>query len=264
MESVVAAHPYLGADVPLALAHRGGAKYAPNAGIENTIAAFRNALDLGYRYLETDVYVSSDGVVYAFHDHDLARLTGHAGGIETLTSEEIDQVLVAGSEPIPRLADVLQAFPEARFNIDFKSAKAVKPTVQVVADHHAQGRVCFASFEYARLRRARLMASWAATSASPVEIALVKVSPVRWIRSIARKHGVVAFQVPHRRHGITIVTPTFIRRAHELGIQVHVWTIDDREEMSHLLDLGVDGIVTDRIDILKELLVSRGQWKDAA
>lgn len=256
----MATHPFLDAPLPLALAHRGGALLPANDGIENTLTAFRNAVALGYTHLETDVHVSSDGVVYAFHDEHLGRFTGVATPLAELDSEEIDGVLLAGQEPVPRLADLLEIMPDARFNIDVKSDAAVGPTVDAVRAAGADARVCLASFSGARLQRLRRLCPGAARSGGPLEIAALRLGPVSWVRQLAARRGVHCVQVPVRRGPITIVTPRFVRHAHATGLQVHVWTVDDPDEMRWLLDMGVDGIVTDRPDVLRDVLTERGAW----
>lgn len=258
----MAPHPYLDAPLPLALAHRGGAGLPANEGIENTLTAFRNAVALGYLYLETDVHVSSDGVVFAFHDEHLGRLTGVETPIAALTAAEIDQVPVAGREPVPRLADLLATLPDARFNIDVKADAAVEATVRVVREASAEQRVCLASFSGARLARLRHLCPRAARSGGPLEIAALKLGPVAWVRRLAARRGVDCVQVPVRRGPLTLVTPRFVRRAHATGVQVHVWTVDDPAEMRRLLEIGVDGIVTDRPDVLRDVLTERGSWPD--
>ena len=252
---------YFDAPTPLPLAHRGGALLPANDGIENSLRAFQNAVDLGYRYLETDVHCSADGVVYAFHDDNLQRLTGNPAVISDISSHTIDQARLGGREPIPRMGDLLDALPGARFNIDIKADAAVAPTLDLIESRGAEDRVCFASFSPDRLRRIRARLPQAASSMSPQEVAWLKFGPNVAARSYGLNHGAVCAQVPHRQGRITVVTPRFVKRAHALGMQVHVWTIDDPAEMNHLLDLGVDGLVSDRIDVLKDVLSSRDQWK---
>lgn len=256
----VSHHPYLDGPRPLALAHRGGALLPENDGIENTLAAFENAVRLGYSYLETDVHTSRDGVVYAFHDVHLGRLTGHDADLFDLSSAEIDRLRV-GSEPIPRLADLLDAFPTCRFNVDVKSDGAVEPAVRVVAAAAAAERVCLASFSGTRLRRLRRLCPDAARSASPAEIAWVRLGPLVALRRIATRAGANCVQVPERRGPVTVVTRSFVEHAHDLGLEVHVWTVDDAADMERLLDLGVDGLVTDRPDVLRDVLTARGEWR---
>jgi len=244
---------------PLAFAHRGGAGTAGNVGIENSLAAFAHAYELGYRYLETDVRMSSDGVVYAIHDAALDRLTGSADPVATLTAEALDLQRLDQREPFARLEALFEAFPDARLNIDVKSDDAVDPTCAIVESHDAVGRTCLSSFSHARLVRIRRRLPHVATSASRREVAAVKLLP-RWLL----RPKAVCLQVPAAYRGIRVITPRLVRKAHALGLQVHVWTIDDADEMHALLDLGVDGIITDRTDVLKDVLVARGTWKDPA
>lgn len=258
----LSAFKYFDAPTPLALAHRGGALLSANDGIENSMTAFRNAVDLGYRYLETDVHVSADGVVYAFHDDNLVRLTGNPALIRDLPSSAIDEARLGGREPIPLMSDLLEAFPDARFNIDIKADGAVDPTLDLIESRGAVDRVCFASFSHARLLRIRARLPHAASSFSPREVARLKLAASPLGQGYGVRRGGVCAQVPHRQGRVTVVTRRFVQRAHALGVQVHVWTIDDADEMNHLLDLGVDGLVSDRLDVLKDVLIARGQWED--
>lgn len=252
---------YLDAPAPLALAHRGGALLPANAGIENTIAAFGHAVELGYRYLETDVHRSSDGIVYAFHDLDLSRLAGVPAAIGDATAQLIDSIRVGGRESIPPLSDLLSTFPDARFNIDVKADDAVDATLGLLREHGALDRVCLASFSDARLQRIRALEPGVITSFSPAEVARLRFGPTRHLQAFGARRGGRCVQVPHHCGRITVVTPSFVRRAHRLELPVHVWTIDDPAEMRHLLDIGVDGLVTDRPDVLRDVLCERGQWE---
>jgi glycerophosphoryl diester phosphodiesterase len=252
---------FLDSPTPLAFAHRGGALLEANDGIENTMLAFRNAVDLGYRYLETDVHTSLDGVVYAFHDIELTRMTGTVSAFRDLTSDDIDAIVVGGREPIPRLTHLLATFPDARFNIDVKADDAVEPTLQVLRDADALDRVCLASFSGERLRRIRAGVPGVPTAFSPAEIALLRFGPFRWLRAFGVRRGGACLQVPMRARGVTVVTPAFVRHAHALRVPVHVWTVDDPDEMRYLLDIGVDGLMSDRVDVLRDVLRERGEWR---
>lgn len=252
---------YLDAPTPLPIAHRGGARLPANRGMENSLTAFANAVELGYRYLETDVHASRDGVVFAFHDERLDRVTDRAGAIGELDATEVREARIAGREPVPELAALLEAFPGARFNIDVKSDAAVGPTVDVLRAHDALDRVCLASFSDRRLHRIRFVEPRIATSLGPAEVALLRFSVLPRFAATGARRGAVCVQVPLARYRVPIVTPGFVRRAHAYGLQVHVWTIDDAATMSELLGRGVDGIVTDRPDTLREVLRGRGEWK---
>lgn len=246
---------------PLAFAHRGGAGTAGNVGIENSLAAFSHAYALGYRYLETDVRCSLDGVVYAVHDASLERLTGSTDSVHVLTSDALDLLRLDGREPFVRLQTLYETFPDARLNIDVKSEDAVAATCAVVEAQGAVERTCLCSFSHARLSRIRATLPAVATSASRREAICVKFLPLPVLRRWAPL-GAICLQVPARRGPLAVVTARFLRRAHALGLQVHVWTIDDPAEMHRLLDLGVDGIITDRTDVLKDVLVDRGSWRE--
>jgi glycerophosphoryl diester phosphodiesterase len=252
----------------LALAHRGGSLHPDVAGLENTLAAFSSAVGLGYRYLETDVHATSDGELLAFHDPVLDRVTDLTGRVAETAYVDVAAARIGGSEPVPRLVDLLEAFPDARFNVDLKSAGAVDPMVDLIERHAAHDRVCVASFEERVLRRfhARLRAR----SSRPVATACGVLSVVaarlgRRGRGAAGLHRLLrdpgaAYQVPVRHRGLLVVDRRFVEQAHAAGRQVHVWTVDDPAEMERLLDLGVDGLISDRTDLLKELLVARDQW----
>lgn len=246
-------HPYLDWQHPIPFAHRGGASDAP----ENTMEAFAYAIGLGYRYLETDVQVTADGVLMAFHDDNLQRTCGRAGTISTLPHRELGTALVDGRAPIPTMDEVLETWPDVRVNIDCKTDRAVDALVACLVRHQALDRVCVGAFSDRRLRtlRARL-GERLCTSLGPGGVAALLAGRLR--RTAAR-----TAQVPVRQGPISVTTPTFVERAHRLGLAVHVWTIDDSREMSRLLDLGVDGLMTDRPAVLRDVLVQRSQWVDA-
>lgn len=248
---------------PIALAHRGGDALPANVGIENSLRAVGNAVALGYRYIETDARASIDGVAFAFHDHDLTRVAPQAGfgdrPFGSLTAEEIRSVRLPGGEPIATIAELLEAFPTTRFNIDVKTPEVIEPTVRVIREAAAQRRVLLASFSHARLTRVRQLLPEVVTSASPQEITALRLQPRMW-RSFLRAGGAVCLQVPEYRYNVRIVTPRFIAAAHRYGMQVHVWTVDEPADIERLLDAGVDGIITDRPDVLRDVLQERGQW----
>jgi glycerophosphoryl diester phosphodiesterase len=245
----------------LAFAHRGGAYHPEIEGLENTLAAFRHAAELGYRYLETDVHVTRDGVLLAFHDSVLDRVTDREGEIASLTLGEVREALVGGRESVPTLAELFDAFPDARFNIDLKSEGAVPALADFLAARGAWDRVLVGSFSRRRTARFReLTGGRVPTCATPAETVAYRLLPHRLAGPITRKRF-QAFQVPHRRGPLVVVTRGFVRRAHAAGLHVHVWTIDDPAEMQELLDRGVDGIFTDRTDILRDVLMERGLWR---
>lgn len=218
--------------------------------------AFRAAVDLGYRYLETDVQATADGVLTAFHDDDLLRTCGREGRISELPWREVSAARVDGREAIPLLVDLLEAFPDARLNIDCKTDAAVDPLVTILRRTKSLDRVCLGTFSHRRMVRLRReLGQDACTSASPLEVA-------RWVTRLpfAAVPTPHALQVPVRQGKIPVTTPGTVAAAHRLGLHVHVWTIDDADEMHRLLDMGVDGIMTDRPLVLREVLVDRGVW----
>jgi glycerophosphoryl diester phosphodiesterase len=248
---------------PLALAHRGGDGLPANVGIENSLRAVRNAVELGYRYIETDARASADGVAFAFHDPDMSRMIPDSGfgarPFASLTAAEIRSVRLRGGEPIATIEELLESFPQTRFNIDVKTAEVIEPTVRAIEDAGAQDRVLLASFSHARLTRVRRLLPGVETSASPREITALRMRPRLW-RSLVTAGGATCLQVPEWRYGIRIVTPAFIAAAHRNGMQVHVWTVDEPGDMHRLLDAGVDGLITDRPDVLRDVLEQRGLW----
>jgi glycerophosphoryl diester phosphodiesterase len=249
----------------LAFAHRGGAYHPEIEGLENTRLAFRHAVELGYTYLETDVHATRDGALFAFHDAALDRVTEHRGALADLTAAEVRQALIGGREEIPTMASLLEEFPEVRFNIDIKSDAAVEPLADLVRSTRSHERVCVGSFSQRRIDSFRQLAGGpVATAAGPLEVGLFRVVPAARILDVLVRRGGAVLQIPHRRRGVTILTRGLVRRAHALGLHVHVWTVDDPAHMHELLDLGVDGLMTDRTDLLREVLVDRGQWMGAA
>ena len=248
----------------LAFAHRGGAFHPEIEGLENTLAAFAHAVALGYRYLETDVHATRDGVLLAFHDHVLDRVTGVTGSVATMSYADVRSARIGGREEIPTFASLLEEFPDARFNVDLKSSGAVAPLAELVRRTQAHDRVCIGSFSPTRLGAFRkLLDRPVATACGPPAVAGLRFAPTRAVASRLRGPGDV-LQVPHRRGRVTVVTEELVARAHALGRPVHVWTVDDPTEMHELLDLGVDGLMTDRTDLLRDVLTARGQWMGEA
>ncbi|GAB3262757.1 glycerophosphodiester phosphodiesterase [Nocardioides dilutus] len=248
----------------LAFAHRGGAYHPEIEGLENTLAAFKHAVALGYDYLETDVHVTSDGVLLAFHDSVLDRVTDQEGAISELTFEEVRRALVGGREQVPTLAQLFDEFPAARFNIDLKSDGGAAALAGFIAEREAWDRVLVGSFSRRRLREfRRLTQGRVPTSATAFDIVLFRFLPSGRLADRLTGRTVAALQIPHRRGRLTVASRGLVRRAHAAGRPVHVWTIDDPDEMQELLDRGVDGIFTDRTDVLKHVLTERGDWRDS-
>lgn len=249
-------HSFLDRPGPLAFAHRGGAA----EGLENTTAAFRRAVDLGYRYLETDVHVTADGRLVAFHDDTLDRVTDGRGRIADLTWQDVRRVRVGGREPVPLFGELLDAFPGVRWNIDVKAEAAVAPLLAELDRADAWDRVCVGSFDERRVARAQELAGpRLATSLGSRGVLGVRLRAYGVPYAVRR--NAVCVQVPVRHGRLRVVDGAFVRAAHRLGMQVHVWTVNDAHTMRALLDMGVDGIMTDHIELLREVLTDRGAWQ---
>ncbi|GAB3839853.1 glycerophosphodiester phosphodiesterase [Dactylosporangium cerinum] len=250
---------YLDLPGPLGFAHRGGAA----AGDENTTAAFARAVELGYRYIETDTHATADGVAVVFHDDTLQRMLGRPGRMIDVRFADLQTVRVGGAAVVPRLDEVLDAWPDVRFNIDCKTDAAVGPTLDVVDRAGAHDRVLLASFSSRRLARIRARTGPAvATSLGMREVAALYAGSLTG-RPVQVPAGVVAVQIPPRYGRLTLAGPRLIRYAHRLGLHVHLWTIDDATQIGHFLDLGVDGIMTDHIEVLRDVYAARGIWNPA-
>jgi len=244
-------HPYLEWDGPIPFAHRGGASDVP----ENTMPAFQYAVDAGYRYVETDVQVTADGVLVAFHDNDLSRTCGRSGRISDLPWSTVKSALVDGAAPIPLLEDMLATWPDLRVNIDCKTDTAVAALVAALTRCDALDRVCVGAFSDKRMRKLKaLLGDKLCTALAPMGVASLRFARPR--RAEAN-----AAQVPVSQGPLTVVNEKFLAKAQALGIKVHVWTIDEPVEMHRLLDLGVDGIMTDKPLVLKDVFETRGIWR---
>jgi glycerophosphoryl diester phosphodiesterase len=247
------AWPFLDHPGPLAFAHRGAGGQP-----ENTMAAFEAAVRLGYRYVETDVQVTADGVLVVFHDDRLDRVTDRSGRVAELAYAEVRRARVAGREPIPTLEELLGTWPELRVNVEPKRDACVQPLVEAIRRTNSLHRVCVGSFSDRRTARVRRrLGPQLCTALGPRGVAWLRAAswlPLPW-RSPA-----ACVQVPLDLRGLPLVDARFVRAAHRRGLQVHVWTVDDLNRMEELLDLGVDGIMTDRPEALKAVLERRGQW----
>jgi glycerophosphoryl diester phosphodiesterase len=248
-------HPYLDHPATLAFAHRGGAA----DGIENTAAAFRRAAEAGYRYFETDVHTTADSKLVAFHDATLDRVTDARGSIAALPWSEVQRARVAGREPLALFEELLEEFPGARWNVDIKAEPALVPLIDLIRRADAWDRVCVGSFSEGRVARAlRLAGPRLATSYGVRGVMGLRLRS--YGIPAALRAGAVAAQVPQTQNGIRVVDRRFVRAAHQRGLQVHVWTVNDADRMAALLDLGVDGIMTDHLETLRTVLTDRGVW----
>lgn len=251
-------HPFLAAPGPIGLAHRGGGREAP----ENSLTAFRNAARLGFQYFETDVRATADGTVMVFHDATLNRVTGRVGRISALPYSEVRRAKIGGVDQILRLEELFEEFPDTFINIDVKDDQTVEPFLAIMRNSSYADRVCVASFGTSRLRAIRShLGSSVATALTPPEVAALiassRLGPFARVSNLALSSRAQCVQVPVAQGGVPIVTQRFVDTAHRRGLVVHVWTIDDEMQMQRLLDLGVDGIVTDRPTVLNRVLSQR-------
>lgn len=247
-------YPYLEHDGVLAFSHRGGTSEWP----ENTMPAFQYSVDLGYRYLETDVHLSADGILYAFHDENLKKRTGVDANIADLNAEEIDALLVDDVARIPRFDEIVSTWPTAKLNVDTKSDASVVPLIEAIREHNIIDRICVGSFVDRRIKMCRReLGPELCTSMGQWEVLRL------WFASkgLADPRLLVAAcaQLPPR-WGITVITPALIELAHDCGIQVHAWTIDEPDEMRRLLDIEIDGLMTDKPAVLRQVLINRNEW----
>ena len=250
-------YAFLDGPTPLAMAHRGGAIEH----LENTMPAFEACVAMGYRYIETDVRVTADGVLLAFHDATLERVTDRSGRIEHLTWDEVAEARIGGREPVVRLEDLLGAWPDVRFNLDIKAAGVLAPLVRTVRRLGVVDRICVGSFSDARVAAARrLFGPSLCTSLGPRGVAALRLSSYSPRAARLARFQAGCAQVPLQLGGRALVDERFLQAAHARGLQVHVWTVDTEAETVAMLDLGVDGIMTDRPAMLREVLEKRGQW----
>lgn len=260
-------HPFLDHPGPIAFAHRGGRGVAP----ENTLPAFESAIELGYRYLETDVHLTRDGILVVFHDPRLDRITDRTGAIEELGIADVEAADAGHAfsadggitfpfrgrgVTVPRLEELLARWPQARVNIDPKSDRCVVPLADLIERHCAWGRVCIGSFSDRRLRRIRALGRGrACTSMGPNAVRLARtMTTTGWMP----RQAADCLQVPISRGRIRIVTARLVAAAHRARLPVHVWTVNDEATMHELLELGADGIMSDELDLLRGVFDSRG------
>ncbi|TCO60900.1 glycerophosphoryl diester phosphodiesterase [Actinocrispum wychmicini] len=251
---------YLAGPYPRAFAHRGW-HLDDLSGMENSLSAFRRAVDEGYRYLETDVHATSDGVVVIHHDDKLDRTTDTHGTLARLPWKSVARAKIGGREGVCRLEDLLEELPDALLNIDVKADSAIEPVAETLRRTGALNRVCLASFSDSRLQRLRRrIGPKLVTSMGPRSVAALWTAGRIWAPRAWRAIRGAMAQVPVTQSGLRVVDERLITAAHRRGMEVHVWTIDDATQMNQLLDLGVDGLVTDQPGILRDVLRARGAW----
>ena len=232
----------------LPIAHRGG-----NADFtENTIEAFRRARELGYRCIELDVQGALDGVVYVYHDTNFKRLLHLDKKFSETSSEEIDTFLINGKHKIPRLEHIFKLFPDLIFNIDAKSWDVAEPLAEVIRSSNSLSRVYIASFSDRRVRYlSKLLNGKVKTVAGVSQVIKIVFG---FLTGIMFKFSADFIQVPESKFGIRLVSTRSVKYAHMVGILIHVWTINEEEKMRSLIELGVDGIMTDHCKKLKDVL----------
>lgn len=249
--------PYLDHPCANAIAHRGGAREAE----ENTFPAFARAVALGYTHVELDVHTTRDGVVVVHHDPTLVRMTGDPRAITDLDWATLRTIRTHGGAGIPRLDALLEEFPGLFVNIEAKSDHVVAPLASLIKRMEVVERIGTGSFRSARTAGLRAQLGerlcW-----SPAHLSVLGL----WLRGWGLPLPLAGFpvvQVPEHYKGVRVVTPRFLRAAHRAGVQVQVWTVNDADAMVRLLDMGVDGLMTDRPTLLRQVLERRGEWRGA-
>lgn len=255
-------HPFLRHDGPIPVVHRGAAGGRSADLVENTLSAFQRAHSLGFRYFETDVRVTADGVLVASHDASLRRVAGERVRVGDVTWEALSQIPVGG-EPLPRLADLLDTFPDVSFNVDPKADAAIRPLVNILLERDVLDRVCVASFSDRRLRWMRAaLGRQVCTAAGPRELSMAATQVASGRR--LDLPGVDVLQIPRwmsrrmfERRGKSI---DLLAAAQRVEMPVHVWTVNDGPDMQRLLARGVGGVMSDDTALLLEVFGQHG-WQ---
>ena len=234
---------YLEYDGLKVLAHRGGAEES----YENTTESFEYSELLGCEFIETDVQVSSDGIPYIFHDDDLKRILNKPVRFDSLSSNEIDDLSIFNSCKIPKLSDTLLRFPNLCFQIDFKTDEVVMPALDVINDMNVFDRVCIASFSSKRLQKVRSLYPDLCISMGPNEVFKTLVASLNLFKGEIPGD---CLQIPMSYYGIKIVSKRFVDFVHSRGLKIMIWTINDIKTFKYLINLEVDGIITDKPKLL--------------
>ena len=238
----------------LAFAHRGGNEFAP----ENSFRAFKSAVDIGYKYLETDVHLTKDGFLIAFHDDTLDRVTDKSGLIRDLTLSEIKKAKIAGTDEIPLLSELLNSFTDCFFNIDCKVDETVQPLINLINNKDFINRVCIGSFSQKRINFIRKsLGKEVKTSMGPAEVILSKFLSYT---SLGYNFKSSYTSIPIRRYGINLLEERNIKYLKSNNQKVIAWTINDEDQMKMLINIGIDGIMTDNLTLLKKVLIEESLW----
>lgn len=236
------------------IAHRGASLLAS----ENSFASFRTALDLGYRVIETDIHSSKDGTAYIFHDNTLERLTGENLKISNLKDVDIDSLKVNQSSIIPRLSNVFEEFPEALFNLDAKTWEATIPVANTIKNMECSSRVCIGSFNNERINA--IIRELGVETCHGMGTSNVIKFYFGAQLGIEQNFTAQCIQLPIGQFGISFMTEKVLQYARKLGIKIHFWTINDSVTMQRLLELDVDGIMTDDCVLLKDVMKKQNKW----
>lgn len=239
----------------LAFAHRGGNDFAP----ENTFESFQFAVENGFKYLETDVHPTSDNKLMAFHDPTLDRVTNAEGRIIDFSSIDLKKVKVKNNYRIPLMEELLESFPNCFFSIDMKCDQSVIPLIDLVKRNNALERVCFASFNQNRLNFVReTFNNKCITSMGPKEIIASKIFSYINLKKNINSH---LASMPISRYNIRLINKRSVAYLQSLNIKVIAWTINNEDQMRHLISIGVDGIMTDKLKLLKNILIEKNLWQ---
>ena len=230
------------------IAHRGGTEVA----FENTFEAFADAYALGYRWLETDVQISKDGVLYAMHDYNLKRVVGININIDQLNSEDLDQILINGKHRIPRIDLLLRKFHDVTFNLDAKNINAAKALVNLLNSNKLFYNLCLGSFSHKTMNYMReFLKRDLPMSFSQWEVFSL-ILDIKFNREA--KYNASYLQIPKSYLGYKLISKKLLDYCKKNGIKVHVWTINERNEMNKLIGIGVDGIMTDNCRALLDVV----------
>ena len=245
-------HPFFQDYSFFGFVHRGGDEVET----ENTIEAFKYSSDLGFVFIETDVQATKDGHVVIFHDATLKRMAGVNKSIKELTLSEVNEIDLLDGGKIPLLSEALETFPDLRFNIDIKTEDALEETIRIIKKMNFLDKTCLASFSSSRLKRIKHLAGpEACISSGQMDIFKMMCQSVG-IRLKPTKSQCA--QIPLKQWGVPVLTKKFIEIAKEQNKVVHVWTIDNKDQMFELIEFGVDGLMTDKPSVLKEAMVEKG------